>query len=217
MKSTSAMVPSWLENLLSTRFFSLCNVHKKQSRNECKMFCLDCNNEAYCAHCIAYSHEKHRVVQIRRSSYHDVVRVKEIENALNITGIQTYRINGYQVFFLITRPINPNNKSVISDRVSVNKNNTNCVICTRNLVEPFVFCSLECKVWIYFAYSIHQFSFSYLICLVWTKTSEKESIPIEGVSRTMLSQSAQLPTTAVPTPSNANSRKRKGTPCRAAS
>ncbi|XP_016167951.1 uncharacterized protein LOC107610411 [Arachis ipaensis] len=97
MKSTSAMVPSWLENLLSTRFFSLCNVHKKQSRNECKMFCLDCNNEAYCAHCIAYSHEKHRVVQIRRSSYHDVVRVKEIENALNITGIQTYRINGYQV------------------------------------------------------------------------------------------------------------------------
>ncbi|KAL4359526.1 hypothetical protein AHAS_Ahas08G0086200 [Arachis hypogaea] len=149
MKSTSAMVPSWLENLLSTRFFSLCNVHKKQSRNECKMFCLDCNNEAYCAHCIAYSHEKHRVVQIRRSSYHDVVRVKEIENALNITGIQTYRINGYQ--------------------------------------------------------------------LVWTKTSEKESIPIEGVSRTMLSQSAQLPTTAVPTPSNANSRKRKGTPCRAAS
>ncbi|XP_015935845.1 protein RGF1 INDUCIBLE TRANSCRIPTION FACTOR 1-like [Arachis duranensis] len=164
MKSTSAMVPSWLENLLSTRFFSLCNVHKKQSRNECKMFCLDCNNEAYCAHCIAYSHEKHRVVQIRRSSYHDVVRVKEIENALNITGIQTYRINGYQVFFLITRPINPNNKS-----------------------------------------------------LVWTKTSEKESIPIEGVSRTMLSQSAQLPTTAVPTPSNANSRKRKGTPCRAAS
>ncbi|KAL4292659.1 hypothetical protein AHAS_Ahas18G0050200 [Arachis hypogaea] len=174
MKSTSAMVPSWLENLLSTRFFSLCNVHKKQSRNECKMFCLDCNNEAYCAHCIAYSHEKHRVVQIRRSSYHDVVRVKEIENALNITGIQTYRINGYQVFFLITRPINPNNKSIISDRVSVNKNNTNCVICTRNLVEPFVFCSLECK-------------------------------------------SAQLPTTAVPTPSNANSRKRKGTPCRAAS
>ncbi|KAL1345518.1 hypothetical protein AAHE18_08G123100 [Arachis hypogaea] len=194
----SSVVPSWLENLLSTRFFSLCNVHKKQSRNECKMFCLDCNNEAYCAHCIAYSHEKHRVVQIRRSSYHDVVRVKEIENALNITGIQTYRINGYQVFFLITRPINPNNKSVISDRVSVNKNNTNCVICTRNLVEPFVFCSLECK-------------------LVWTKTSEKESIPIEGVSRTMLSQSAQLPTTAVPTPSNANSRKRKGTPCRAAS
>nr|XP_029150689.1 uncharacterized protein LOC114925755 [Arachis hypogaea] len=123
MKSTSAMVPSWLENLLSTRFFSLCNVHKKQSRNECKMFCLDCNNEAYCAHCIAYSHEKHRVVQIRRSSYHDVVRVKEIENALNITGIQTYRINGYQVFFLITRPINPNNKSIISDRVNQYLNN----------------------------------------------------------------------------------------------
>ncbi|XP_015935846.1 uncharacterized protein LOC127744203 [Arachis duranensis] len=115
--SSSAMeclyVPAWLESLLSITFFSLCNVHTEKAKNDCKMFCLDCNNhKASCVHCIASSHEKHRVVQIRRSSYNDVVRVIEIENALNISGIQTYRINGFRVLFLITRPLNPKKNKI---------------------------------------------------------------------------------------------------------
>ncbi|XLR41065.1 hypothetical protein S83_025725 [Arachis hypogaea] len=209
-------VPAWLESLLSITFFSLCNVHTEKAKNDCKMFCLDCNNhKASCVHCIASSHEKHRVVQIRRSSYNDVVRVIEIENALNISGIQTYRINGFRVLFLITRPLNPK-KNKISAKVGFGCN-TNCVMCTRIIVQPHVFCSLECK-------------------LMWTKQSESESFAIEGISRTMLSaeeeeelhkkleperllERRQRPSPcAQPLPpplfNNANSRKRKGIPRR---
>ena len=39
-------------------------------------------------------------LQIRRSSYHDVVRVSEVEDVLNITNIQIYIINSARVLFL---------------------------------------------------------------------------------------------------------------------
>lgn len=84
-------------------------------------------------------------MQIRRSSYHDVVRVLEIQQALNVNGVQTYVINSSRVIFLNTRAPNNQHKPKNAGRISA-KNNTKCVICTRNLVDPFYFCSLECKV-----------------------------------------------------------------------
>ena len=44
--------PEWLEKLLTEkRFFSACEVHKAEKKNENNVFCVDCHG-AICQHCV---------------------------------------------------------------------------------------------------------------------------------------------------------------------
>ncbi|KAK7337151.1 hypothetical protein VNO77_17712 [Canavalia gladiata] len=132
----AVLVPPWLEQLLHTSFFSVCRIHADAARSECNMYCLDCNDGAFCFYCRSSRHKDHQVIQIRRSSYHDVVRVAEIQKVLDISGVQTYVINSARVLFLNVRPQPKSGKGVAHI----------CEICGRSLLDPFRFCSLGCKL-----------------------------------------------------------------------
>ncbi|KAL5582936.1 hypothetical protein UlMin_015378 [Ulmus minor] len=131
--------PQWLERLLSTgNFFVDCGYHNG-TRNECNLYCLDCNSgNPICFYCRSSHHNDHQVIQIRRSSYHDVVRVSEMEKFLDTGGVQTYVINNARVFFLNERPQHKPSYKASSSHL--------CEICRRSLLDPLRFCSLGCKL-----------------------------------------------------------------------
>ncbi|WJX68832.1 hypothetical protein P8452_53165 [Trifolium repens] len=139
------MFVPWLEKLLAiTTFFSACEVHSTESKNECnKFWCIDCYENLLCESCITTLHKGHKIIQIRRFSYKEVIKTVEIYKHVDILGIQTYPINNCTVVFINKSPI-PQPKT--------NNHGENCYrgiscckTCKRNLADFSYFCSLACK------------------------------------------------------------------------
>ncbi|MQM07291.1 hypothetical protein Taro_040134 [Colocasia esculenta] len=83
--------------------------------------------------------------KIRRSSYHDVVGVSEVQGALDITGVQTYVINSTRVVFLNKRPL-PKGKTTFCFGAVAKSPAHVCEICSCTVLDPFHFCSLAFKL-----------------------------------------------------------------------
>ncbi|TVU30875.1 hypothetical protein EJB05_22522, partial [Eragrostis curvula] len=140
------VAPPWLELLLATQFFTTCVDHLLLSRNECNLFCIDCETQpaAFCYCCRSHYHTNHRVIQIRRSSYHNVVRVSEVEDIIDISNVQTYVINSANVVFLNERP--QMRGSGASFGKALSSSSQKCETCCRALLDDFRFCSLGCNL-----------------------------------------------------------------------
>ncbi|KAL6586224.1 hypothetical protein OROMI_002868 [Orobanche minor] len=126
--------PAWLEALYVQKFFAHCSVHDMAKKNEKNVCCLDCYR-SICPHCVL-SHGSHRLLQIRRYVYHEVVRLEDLEKLMDCSNIQAYTINAAKVVFIKKRPQNKQFKG----------SGNYCTSCDRSLQEPFIHCSLGCKV-----------------------------------------------------------------------
>ncbi|CAN6237412.1 unnamed protein product [Urochloa humidicola] len=134
--------PVWLRRLLDTKFFEPCPEHPAVTASRsprsfgCNLFCTDCaGSGALCSGCVA-GHEGHRIIQIRKSSAHCMVKVSDVERLLSVSQVQTYLINGEDAVFLDKRKMSGRGRA----------GRTRCEECNRGLQdEGNLFCSLGCK------------------------------------------------------------------------
>ncbi|KAE8734467.1 putative 2-isopropylmalate synthase-like [Hibiscus syriacus] len=130
----SSQAPRWLQVLLTEKFFNACIIHEDAKKNEKNIFCLDCSI-SLCPHCFD-PHSSHRLLQIRRYVYHDVIRLDDATKLMDCSLVQSYITNSAKVIFINQRP------QTRQFRGSGNF----CTICDRSLQDPYLFCSLSCKV-----------------------------------------------------------------------
>ncbi|KAF8012920.1 hypothetical protein BT93_I0934 [Corymbia citriodora subsp. variegata] len=128
------LLPRWLHALLTEKFFNACIIHEEARKNEKNIFCLDCST-SLCPHCFSH-HRSHRLLQIRRYVYHDVIRLDDAAKLIDCAYVQAYITNSAKVVFLNQRP---------QAKQCRGSGNT-CSTCERSLQDPFLFCSLYCKI-----------------------------------------------------------------------
>ncbi|XP_010512401.1 PREDICTED: uncharacterized protein LOC104788346 [Camelina sativa] len=130
----SGEFPAWLEVLLKDKFFNACLHHEDVKKNEKNILCIDCCL-SICPHCLS-SHTSHRLLQIRRYVYRDVLRVDDGSKLMDCSSIQPYITNSSKVVFINERP---------QSRQFRGSGNI-CITCDRSLQSPYLFCSLSCKI-----------------------------------------------------------------------
>ncbi|KAJ8435004.1 hypothetical protein Cgig2_027847 [Carnegiea gigantea] len=127
-------MPEWLDALYKETFFANCPSHENAKKNEKNVLCLDCCI-SICPHCLPL-HRFHRLIQIRRYVYHDVIRLEDLDKLIDCSNVQAYTINSAKVIFIKKRPQNRQFKG----------GGNCCTSCDRILQEPYIHCSLACKV-----------------------------------------------------------------------
>ncbi|XP_024030012.1 uncharacterized protein LOC21403746 [Morus notabilis] len=132
--SPSNLLPRWLEVLLTEKFYNACIIHEEAKKNEKNIYCLDCCI-SLCPHCLP-PHRSHRLLQIRRYVYHDVIRLDDASKLIDCAFVQSYITNSAKVVFLNQRPQTRNFRG--SGNI--------CSTCDRSLQDPYIFCSLSCKI-----------------------------------------------------------------------
>ncbi|KFK35268.1 hypothetical protein AALP_AA5G263200 [Arabis alpina] len=126
--------PAWLEVLLKEKFFNACLEHEDVKKNEKNILCIDCCL-SICPHCIP-SHNSHRLLQIRRYMYHDVLKVDDGSKLMDCSLIQPYITNSSKVVFINER----------SKTRQFRGSGNFCHTCHRTLQSPYIFCCLSCKI-----------------------------------------------------------------------
>lgn len=129
-----ARKPAWLEALLTDRFFVACPMHVDLKKNENNIFCIHCS-KSICHHCLP-RHRSHRLLQVRRYVYHDVIRLDDLKKLVDCSHVQSYIINNARVVFLKQRP---------QSRPAKGFSNY-CSTCQRSLQESYLYCCIACKV-----------------------------------------------------------------------
>ncbi|KAL6646014.1 hypothetical protein ACP70R_017622 [Stipagrostis hirtigluma subsp. patula] len=144
-----------IQQFVTNVYFDTCNYHVEwKKRGEKNMFCFSCaldgSAETFplapvCSICVAAKHKGHYVVQVRKSSYRDVVRLSDIAYFIDVAGIQVYTINGGRVVFLRSRKPTHESSKIIRG-FDKNYKFSYCAQCGYVLFDSCKFCSLECKL-----------------------------------------------------------------------
>ncbi|XP_031269596.1 uncharacterized protein LOC116128066 [Pistacia vera] len=129
----SSPLPRWFEVLLTEKFFNACIIHEEEKKNEKNIFCLDCCT-SICPHCLSL-HNSHRLLQIRRYVYHDVIRLDDAAKLVDCDYVQPYITNSAKVVFINQRP-----------QTRLRSSGNICNTCDRALQDSYLFCSLSCKI-----------------------------------------------------------------------
>jgi PLATZ transcription factor len=130
-------------------FFKPCaehvGMHPDRKRLLITNICIDDVSCGFKPGCHMCKVARGKYLRIYRNSHFDVVRISDIRTcvdtrtSIDITGIQSYTINGAEVVFLRDRPVayttRPN--TVRCQR---------CVTCGRFIKANSTYCSLRCKV-----------------------------------------------------------------------
>ncbi|CAL9161345.1 unnamed protein product, partial [Musa hybrid cultivar] len=134
-KKTTPERAAWLSQLLGSEFFGACEEHKEMRKCEINTYCVDCQG-CLCPHCLA-PHRAHRLLQIRRYVYQDVVRILDMQRLLDCSKVQPYTVNSAKVVLLNPRKQSKPSKPNLGVPV--------CEVCRRSIADPNRYCSIACK------------------------------------------------------------------------